>query len=198
MNLVALPDLPWLLWSLYLFFGSAAASDIEWADYVLHDPAPMSNSLLTSDQSPVTGTSTNLSAYGPIHCLANSPAPGQPPYERINPADYYKLLEHIVVQDDALNLVQRTFKPGHHIQSTARRCVISCGLPFTEPGETTSPAQVEYREIEIAHVAAKIARACLVGPGSNGFGGYTYYGPNRQLRVVLGAVRVTERLAETA
>ena len=91
--------------------------------------------------------------------------------------------------EGAVDLVDRTFRPGQSRKLVSGRCVLSFGLPFSDPGETTSPMIVPFREIEMAHIAARIAQECLHAPGSLRFGGHTIYGPNLQLHVLLGAMR---------
>ena len=178
------------LWSLGLFRAakSAPANDSDGAAFVLNHPGlPLLNGSTNVEVASVSGSPSDLSIqYGNIHCLVNPDPPAPPAFSPVSTYDYLELLESLVVADDALKVIQTTFRPRDFKQTRSGGCSLSIGLA---PRESTSPVSVRYRQTELAHVVAKIAEECLAGPGSH-LGGTARFGPRLQLLVVLGALRV--------
>ena len=168
------------------------ASDAAWATYILSSPmtASVNNNSLVSPASTISDFVNDLSAYGPISCLQNPPLPAEQIYDPIQLGDYSELLEQIVVDDDAMRQITRAFRPGDFKQRIAGDCLFSMGI-LPGPGQTFS-VPISFRQIEMAHVVAKIKQKCFVG-GSI-LGGTTRYGPNLQVLLVLGAKKFPSSL----
>ena len=174
------------LWYLIIVIS---ADDQDYAEQILSDTIlALSNDSFAFSGGLISNDSAGLSStYGDIECFSNPPPPAPATFESIAHDDYYHLLEQIVVATDTMKQAQRVFRPGDFKQRIVGRCKISVGITPSQAGGSKEPVRVYYRQIELAHLAAKIAQQCF--HDGDILGGTVRYGAQRQLLVVLGAIR---------
>lgn len=180
---------------LYCLMKIVSASDGGWAEYVLSSSTLPSSTSSNFNSDLIIDNSTDISAHGPIQCFENPPPPVAPAYDPIVVEDYLRLLEKIVVDEDALRQVQRAFGPGDFEKRISGRCCISMGI-IPSPGQSSSSVRTHFRQIELAHLAAKIAQKCFTE--RNTLGGTVHQGPGLQFLVILGALRTAPAAVVTS